>query len=220
MLDDIENWISTRLPSGSACRVARIADHTDALLPTETDAIAKAIPRRRAEFATGRILARDCLAQISETPVAIPVGMRRQPAWPDHLTGSITHIGDLCAVALAPLSSCRSIGLDLAICADVDARISERTSTSAELERNGSDVPGNCLHACLFSIRESIFKAYYPSTASELDFADVTLDLNGSTGQFVADIINDERPDLFGQRRISGHFAVFDGYAITIVVVP
>jgi len=88
------------------------------LFPEELQAMARATPARRYEFALGRRCAREALALLGGPRVAIPVGRFRDPVWPFGYVGSITHCRGFCAAAAARTppgnSSCgiRGIGLD------------------------------------------------------------------------------------------------------------
>ena len=64
---------------------------THGLLPEEAPAIARAIPKRQAEFAAGRRAARAALTTLGHPAQAIPVGDRRAPIWPQGTVGAITH---------------------------------------------------------------------------------------------------------------------------------
>lgn len=71
------------------------------LLPEEEAIIARAVPRRRREFAAGRWCARAALAQLGEPPVPILRGPQNEPQWPAGIAGSITHCAGYRAAAAA-----------------------------------------------------------------------------------------------------------------------
>jgi 4'-phosphopantetheinyl transferase EntD len=56
----------------------------------------------------------------------------------------------------------------------------------------------------LFSIKESIFKAYFPATTKFLDFKDVFVKVYWQSNVFKGDIIAAKQPDIFGTRGVSG----------------
>ena len=65
-------------------------DQADAgLLPGEEAAIARAVPKRRREFATARACAREALAQLGEPPVPILRGASGAPLWPAGVAGRV-----------------------------------------------------------------------------------------------------------------------------------
>ncbi|MBN1173619.1 MAG: 4'-phosphopantetheinyl transferase, partial [Micromonosporaceae bacterium] len=61
------------------------------MLPEEAPLVARAVPRRRAEFTTGRHCARLALASLGVEPAAILAGPDRAPRWPAGIVGTITH---------------------------------------------------------------------------------------------------------------------------------
>jgi len=58
------------------------------LFPAEEAAIARAVPKRRREFTTGRACARAALAKLGLPPAPIVPGLRGAPQWPAGVTGS------------------------------------------------------------------------------------------------------------------------------------
>ena len=81
-----------------------------ALWPDEAAAVARAIPKRRGEFAQGRSAARAAMGLLGHPPMAIPAGSDRAPIWPKGLVGSITHTNGLCAAALS--QNAAALGID------------------------------------------------------------------------------------------------------------
>ncbi|WP_420367753.1 4'-phosphopantetheinyl transferase family protein [Curtobacterium sp. L1-20] len=78
----------------------------------ERDAVATALPERRAEFVTGRVLARRALAGMGIQCGAIPVARSGAPVWPDGVVGSITHCVGLRACAVGRRDEHVGIGID------------------------------------------------------------------------------------------------------------
>ena len=88
--------------------------------PAEAEHVAGAIHKRQLEFATGRELAHELIAEWRrgerDTTRAAPllVGPRRAPLWPTGLNGSITHTQGLCVVAVGRR---RYLGIDVEVTA-------------------------------------------------------------------------------------------------------
>ena len=218
-LDALQTWLRTQLPDEATYRIAPIGDHRADLFPQEAELLEKAVDKRVREFSTGRVLARAALKELGHAASPILIGDQRKPLWPDGISASITHSQQICAVVAARSKTVRGIGLDLEGARGVGNDVARYVSTADELARNANEVPGAALNAVVFSIREAIFKAYYPLTGAYLNFGDVSLDLDGRDGRFVARIINDEQPALLGQRWIDGHFLVTDQLVLSLVVV-
>nr|QEO74730.1 4'-phosphopantetheinyl transferase [uncultured bacterium] len=99
------------LPHETYVQAARI-DHYP-VLPEELALVADAVERRRREFVTGRWLARAGLRQFGLPDRPILMGRLRNPLWPDGVLGTLSHDGELCAVALRRAGAVRGIGIDL-----------------------------------------------------------------------------------------------------------
>jgi 4'-phosphopantetheinyl transferase EntD len=94
--------------------VAAAADHdlSGPLADEERVAIARAVPSRRAEFRTGRLLARRALTAIGAPVTTLPVGRSGAPRWPEGVVGTITHCPGLRACAVARRDDHAGIGID------------------------------------------------------------------------------------------------------------
>jgi 4'-phosphopantetheinyl transferase EntD len=142
----------------------------------EAEALPRAVPKRRAEFAAGRTAARAALAGLGLAPVALPRLPDRLPLWPPGLRGSIAHC-DTVAVAAAtraPLSP----GIDVEPDAPLPADIVEVVATRREL---AASLPVNVARL-VFAAKEAAFKAQFPLTRAWLDFADLTVTLTADGG--------------------------------------
>ena len=101
------------LPGDVAVAASEIGDVTHELLPDEAAHVAQAIPKRRREFARGRVSARQVLAELGVPSVSLLVGPKREPLWPEGIVGSITHDDRLCVVAVARAEKYAGLGVDV-----------------------------------------------------------------------------------------------------------
>jgi 4'-phosphopantetheinyl transferase EntD len=104
------SWL---LPPGVVVVDRPVRDEVAALLPEEAAEIAKAVAKRRFEFATGRACARQALAQLGVAPLALVSGPDRAPLWPAGVVGSISHTDRWCAAAVARARDVAALGIDL-----------------------------------------------------------------------------------------------------------
>jgi len=118
----------------------------DTLRAEEARDVARAVPKRVAEFATGRACARRALAELGVTGFALRVGADREPLWPEGLTGSITHTSGFCGVVVAEKTAALSLGVDRSV----------------------------AMASVLFSAKEAFFKCQFPLTREWLNFGDVS----------------------------------------------
>jgi 4'-phosphopantetheinyl transferase EntD len=102
------------------------------LFPVEEAVMHTAGPRRRAEFAAGRLCARAALARLGVPAAPILPGPAGQPRWPAGVTGSITHCAGYRACAVARTTDVAAIGIDAEPDAALPAGLIEMVATGPE----------------------------------------------------------------------------------------
>ncbi|MFJ3925021.1 4'-phosphopantetheinyl transferase [Streptomyces sp. NPDC090022] len=164
----------------------QVWDAEAALFPAEAQGVATATEARRREFATVRMCARRALGGLGLPPVPLVRGRRGAPEWPSGVVGSLTHCPGYRAAAVATARDVASLGIDAEPNVPLPAGVLAAIATAAELREIldfGTRSPEVCWDRLLFSIKESVFKTWYPLTGRELEFqqADITLDPAGGT---------------------------------------
>lgn len=191
-----------------------LSDVTDdhGLLEAETYAVAKAIPKRRAEFAAGRRAARDALEHLGEAPVAIPQGDKRAPIWPDGISGSISHDNGIAAAAVAYTTKVARIGLDLTEAADFPEHLrSQILMTERESAQSALDARIN------FSAKETVFKAFYGDAHHYFGFDAVEILPDLASGQFAVNFRRDLGPMIDGET-LTGRVGIDGDHLVTCLV--
>jgi 4'-phosphopantetheinyl transferase EntD len=150
------------------------------LYPGEEHSVARAVAKRRQEFAMGRASARAALSQLGVSPVALPPAREGGPQWPPHFTGSITHGGGLVLAAAVRTSDLEGIGIDSEDFRALPEEIRDRVILATE----AATLPDPRWEAALFSAKESVHKAIHPLTGAWLDFLDVELALEPTSHRF------------------------------------
>ncbi len=150
------------------------------LFPEEEVLVAKAVEKRRAEFATARRCAREALAGLGYAPGALLSGPKREPLWPQGVVGSITHCLGYRAAAVARDTDLVSIGIDAEPHEPLPAGVLEAIALPQEqerLRRLSLDEPQICWDRLLFCAKEAVYKAWFPLTHRWLDFheADIVI---------------------------------------------
>lgn len=134
------------------------------LADDERDAVATALPARRAEFVTGRVLARRALAGMGIHGASIPAARTGAPVWPDGVVGTITHCVGLRACAVGRRDEHAGIGIDATparpLPDGVLARVADLGNASVAagldaLRRSGVESPDSVL----FAAAEAVAKA-------------------------------------------------------------
>jgi enterobactin synthetase component D len=149
------------LPHETYVQAAAIDDYP--ILPEELALVADAVERRRREFMTGRWLARAGLRHLGLPDRPILMGRLRNPLWPDGVLGTLSHDGELCAVALRRAGAVRGIGIDLMSLAQRAGRVADLApmfvTSAGEMESIATlNVPADPA-MLLFSLKEAAIKA-------------------------------------------------------------
>jgi len=192
-----------------------------ALLAGEEVAVARAVDRRRREFASGRACARRALAQLGLEPVAIPAGRHGEPRWPPGVVGSITHCAHYRACAVAHARDVATLGVDAepheGLTAQVRAMIA-REEEVRMLDELAERAPAVHWDRLLFSAKEATYKAWFPLTGRWLGFEDASVTLDPDRGSFVARLLV-PGPVVDGAQvaEFAGRWLVRGGLVITAV---
>jgi len=151
------------------------------LWPAEKPAIARAIPKRQAEFAAGRSAARAALAAIGIAPIAILQHADRAPRWPAGITGSIAHCDSCCIAAVARQTDIGAMGIDVEPATALDPDLIPTICTPAERRWIATTPDPGFAAKQIFSAKEAVFKAQYPLTGQVIGFDAVSLTLTGDS---------------------------------------
>lgn len=188
------------LPKGYGCAVSPLTQPPAPLLPEEEAAILRAVPKRRREFALGRMVLRAAIREAGhDFPTTCPIRARqdRQPDLPPGVRASLSHSGDYCIAIAAPPGGA-SVGVDLEPTARPHPMGLAETVMPYRLRGQGDPLLAFC-------VKEAIFKAQYPLTAQMLDFSAVPAVIGSA--RFRA---------CLGQRLIGGRWAAAVGYYLAI----
>lgn len=140
--------------------------------PGELSFVARAVPKRQAEFAGARHCARLAMQQLGVEPVAIGRGERGAPVWPRGIVGSLTHCDGYRAAVLGHSMQVRTIGIDAEPNGPLPEGVLGSVSLAAEqdwLRTVGGDWNFDRL---LFCAKEATYKAWFPLTNRWLGFED------------------------------------------------
>jgi 4'-phosphopantetheinyl transferase EntD len=208
----IAEWIATRAPTGTAVAVGLISPSTP-FSPEEAAAIARAVPRRRAEFITGRRLAREALAQLGSLAVNLPPDGARLPQWPKGFVGTISHSDRLCVAHVGYSERLLGIGIDIEKIKPIEPALA---SIVCHPDEKNASADGEPIDPTLlrFVAKEAFFKAYFPVTRTFLDFKDVRVQIDQTSGTFEASLAEPSKPPLCGLRVFFGHITVLSEYIL------
>lgn len=161
------------LPADFGCAVLHVSQAAPPLMPGEEVAVARAIPKRRHEFALGRLALRMALAEAGhDLPPDRPIPSRadRRPDLPDGIRASLSHGGAFCVAVASPVGG-PWVGVDIE---SATRSAPEGLAESIAPYRMTGDAP-----LLAFCVKEAMFKAQFPLTGRMLDFSDVPAVIRG-----------------------------------------
>jgi 4'-phosphopantetheinyl transferase EntD len=215
--------ISEILPAVVASAEAFDDPSDAALFPAEEALIARAVQKRRREFATGRHCARVALGGLGIAPVPILPGQAGAPQWPPGIVGSITHCAGYRAAAVARADEVITIGLDAEPAQWLPGEVLELVALPDERDRLldlARAEPGICWDRLLFSAKESVYKAWFPLARRWLGFADADITINAADGTFEARLLV-PGPEFNGAplAGFTGRWLIAEGMILTAITV-
>lgn len=211
------------LPDWAAVAESRQDGFEDGLYPEERQLVSGAVDRRRAEFATVRHCARLALAELGRPPAPILSGERGAPQWPAGVVGSMTHCAGYRAAVLAEQARAVSIGVDAephGPLPDGVLRLVARPEELVQLDELAAGQPELHWDRLLFTMKESVYKAWFPLTGRWLDFQQASVRIDPIGAGFVAELLV-PGPRLAGVelRAFDGRFLVVAGLAFSAIVL-
>src|SRR5579862_8851200 len=206
-------------PAGVIAYECRAPFEPTALHPEEAQCVARAVPKRLAEFAAGRACARAALAHLQVEGFAVRMGAEREPLWPEGIVGSITHSGTFCGAVLARSSSVLGLGVDVEERTAVREHLWRAIATAEELEwlRQLPADRARTMAALIFSAKESFFKCQFPLTRQWLGFAHISVQVGAE--EFVAAPCRGLALEAWAAPPWRGRFAISDGHVATGVAL-
>lgn len=160
--------------------------------------LSSAVGKRKAEFLAGRYCAKRTLATLGEIATTVPIGDNRSPVWPANIVGSISHSNTTAVAVASKNPAIVALGIDIehSVREQLAWELKDQVLNPAEQHwlKCGQLAPAE-VFTLIFSAKESLFKALYPSvnryfgfdaaTVVELDTNHYTvhLKLNSQLGQ-------------------------------------
>jgi enterobactin synthetase component D / holo-[acyl-carrier protein] synthase len=164
-----------------ACAVAAEAWQdlpTTPLFAGERRLIARAVEKRRREFATARACAHRALRQLGVGAQPIGMGAHGEPLWPRGVVGSLTHCNGYRAAAVARSDRLRGLGIDAEPHLPLPSGLLDAIAGPGEIRALGElahAMPEVHWDRLAFSAKESLYKAWFPLTRQRPQFHDAHL---------------------------------------------
>jgi 4'-phosphopantetheinyl transferase EntD len=148
------------------------------LTSVELNSITHCADKRIQDFARGRACAHRALGELGIRDFSLLAGQKREPIWPQGITGSITHTAGFAAAVVARRADIASLGVDCEIIESVDEELWERICTPTEqarLERLPV-VERRRQAALTFAAKEAFYKCQFALSHEWVGFEDVNIE--------------------------------------------
>ncbi|TXS75709.1 4'-phosphopantetheinyl transferase [Streptomyces sp. sk2.1] len=191
------------------------------LYPEEARVVERAVAARRSEFATGRWCARQALRRLGLPAMPILPGFDGAPEWPASVLGSITHCTGYRAAVLAQTGDAHMLGIDAEPNAPLPEGILEFIALPEEqrlLDRLRLLAPEVHWDRLLFSIKETVYKSWFPFTQQQLDFDEAIISLETDSTTFTARILPRKWPSPEAGL-LQGRWLAKDGLLLSAIAV-
>lgn len=171
---ELQNHIAEKFTGRVGIHSCRVSGSHD-LLGLENEIVKKAVPKRRNEFAAGRVCARKCLTIFGIENFEILQGKFGEPLWPEGITGSITHHSGIALAASMPLEQ-GYIGIDIV---DLTEKLTDPSAVLNEKELSSCGGKNfENIDLLLFSMKEAVVKILSPLLQEYLEFKDIEIEFD------------------------------------------
>jgi enterobactin synthetase component D len=137
------------------------------------DSMLNAVVKRQAEYLAGRILTKKLFTHFKRYHEQLLIGDARQPLWPKGLVGSISHTESLVLAIVGVVGKTTLIGCDVESIIEADLIDDIKSTILVEDEiklLETLDFTKQEMFTLIFSAKESLYKALYPSVGQFFDF--------------------------------------------------
>lgn len=185
------------------------------------DTIQRAVAKRQAEYLTGRYCAVQSLTLLNIAVVDIAIGKHRNPVWPEGVCGSITHTHNKGVAVCAFNQNYQYLGIDLEnklplkTIHDIKSSIVNKAEEKVLMQ---SDLVFEDAFTLVFSAKEALFKALYPSVGAYFDFsAAEVIDICYHTNTIHLKLQENLTSDLIIGRVFIGYFSLMENTVFSII---
>jgi 4'-phosphopantetheinyl transferase EntD len=156
------------------------------ITPREAALVERAVDKRKREFATARVLAREALARLGHERAEILWDEKRAPLWPPGITGSISHCDTRAVVAIARRDRVGTVGVDVEHREGLRRDLWKTVFLEREVAALDAAFAGQAERArmalALFSAKEALYKAQYPWSSTFMGFHELEVALEPELG--------------------------------------
>lgn len=154
--------------------------------------------------------------------LSIPISLNRSPDWPQEVIGSISHNQYWVGAAVSKSESLLGIGIDFEVMGRTKLELARYIRSSEDLKTHHS-LNDNELLTLIFSAKESLYKALYPTAKCFFGFETAAVrEIDISNGTFKIDLISKISSSLgpSGRFHFEGRFKVIGKSCLTVLEIP
>ncbi|MGS2723356.1 4'-phosphopantetheinyl transferase family protein [Porticoccus sp. GXU_MW_L64] len=184
--------------------------------------VGKAVPKRQAEFLAGRYCAARALRALGSDNLIVQSGENRIPLWPANAVGSISHTAGKAVAIAARQQDYAGIGIDceMLVSNDVCERIYSTIAVPQDTQvLDGGPWDKAWFLTLLFSAKESLFKALYPTVNQYFGFDKAQL-LELTDTSFVIELRESLNSRWQSGQAFCGRYLQGEGYVVTLINIP
>jgi 4'-phosphopantetheinyl transferase EntD len=188
------------------------------LIGDEVRALEQVTATRAREFAAGRLAARRAMEMLGHIGRPVLQGDDLAPVWPPGLTGSITHSDRDSLAVVTDDPEILALGLALDPVTPLDPACWPICCTMTEMQWLASLGPSQRGHFArlIENAKTAVFKAHHERHAEALDFQQINLRIDLSSGRFEATICSERTK---AEPSIAGSFAILSDSFISAVEI-
>lgn len=192
-----------------------LRDCIEELTASERELVRGVVHKRELEFATGRMLAKQVLTELSHPEFELLRDQDRVPIWPRDVVGSISHTTGqaegLCIVAVASSLDRTGLGVDVEPDLPVQEGLQDTICRPSEREwvRAAGTAESGRRCRVVFSVKEAVYKAFYPRIREFWAFKDVEVCLDLAHDSFQAQL-----PESADRSEVEGRIIRREGWII------
>lgn len=174
-------------------------DAVNVVLPIDFTGVAN---KRETEFTAGRLTAKQALAELGVNDFTVLKGEKGEPLWPVGIVGSISHTKNVCMASVAHADGLLGLGIDIEAQRELKPDIQRVICREEELCLNWHR-DGELAKLILFSAKESVYKALYPTQQRFIGFKEVRVEFDAELG-FAATLVDEGVVCHGGYRFVDG----------------
>lgn len=214
-------FISLPLPPPLASAIALMAPIASVQGTLMGDEVGRSAPmseRRRREFVAGRTVARAALSKLGLHGIPLPVDPHGAPLWPNGVTGSIAHAGEMAIAVVSAHHDALALGVDLEPDIPLPDDAAEWVITPSERPLLAHAAPASA-NRWLFCAKECVHKALNPLNGAWLEFHEINIQPAEDWSSFKVSGTSASACTALQGLRVEGYFLRRENYVVALLSV-